>query len=351
MSLATVALFAGALVLAELAARLADPDYLREISGGLEDLHVFSEAYGWELRRGFRLHRGGKAITINPSGYRGREAGPKTERRRVVMLGDSVAFGPEVGDDETFSALIDANSPRFEVVNLAVPGYGTDQELIRLEREGLACGPDVVVLNFCLENDLADNALPFFFYDGVWAKPFFRLEEGELRLHDAHLRRSPLLKAAFFLRQESHLYNRLFPLPRARATAEGWKERAEQALERRDEVLKLTARLIASMRDRAAARGASFVVLLHPNRLAFQGRSELAELLAGSARREGVRVVDLSERYRTRSLAFRDFTVDAMGHLSLAGHRLAAEEIESLLAEATAPPVAVVGAVRPLASP
>jgi hypothetical protein len=40
-----------------------------------------------------------------------------------------------------------------------VEGYDTDQELLLLEREAPADEPDVVILNFCMDNDAASNAL------------------------------------------------------------------------------------------------------------------------------------------------------------------------------------------------
>jgi hypothetical protein len=72
-------------------------------------------------------------------------------RPRVLMLGDSITFGSGVRDEETFCALM---AQRYDVVNLGVEGYGTDQELLKLEREGLAYHPDVVVLNFTVANDI-----------------------------------------------------------------------------------------------------------------------------------------------------------------------------------------------------
>ena len=76
------------------------------------------------------------------------------------MLGDSITFGTRVRDFETFSYLLEHRSARYEVVNLAVEGYGTDQELLLLEDEGLRYHPDVVVLNVCVANDPLDNFLP-----------------------------------------------------------------------------------------------------------------------------------------------------------------------------------------------
>ena len=55
-------------------------------------------------------------------------------------------------------------------------GYGTDQELLLLEREGFGMDPAVVVLNVCVGNDALDNALPVYLYDGVTPKPYFSLE-------------------------------------------------------------------------------------------------------------------------------------------------------------------------------
>ena len=106
------------------------------------------------------------------------------------MLGDSITFGTGVGDDETFSHLLDA-LPDLEVLNLGVDGYGTDQELIRLEREGLAFGPQVVILNFCVRQRLlrqraAGGALRRALPQAV----LHARRRTVLARHDAHLRLS-----------------------------------------------------------------------------------------------------------------------------------------------------------------
>ena len=167
-----VLLAAGA---AELALRVARPAFLRH--SRVEHPHVYSEVYGWALRpRSRYVGRDGETITVNAGGYRGllHSDLPAPGATRVVMLGDSITFGTGVGDQETFSHLLDA-LPGLEVLNLGVDGYGTDQELIRLEREGLARHPHVVILNFCVRNDYFDNALPVALYDGRSPKPYFTL--------------------------------------------------------------------------------------------------------------------------------------------------------------------------------
>jgi hypothetical protein len=112
------------------------------------------------------------------------------ERTRVIVLGDSVAFGLGVSDDETFAHALDARDNGIEAANLAVQGYGPGQELLVLQGEGLRNGPDVVVLAFCLANDFAEALLPVALYDGRTAKPRLRLVGERLVLEDAGLSRS-----------------------------------------------------------------------------------------------------------------------------------------------------------------
>src|SRR5439155_16006050 len=81
-------------------------------------------------------------VTTNSRGFRGREvAVPKPPRRlRIVALGDSVTFGWGVNDADTFCSQLEeqlhARRPGLdlEVVNMAVPGYATRQEVALLKR-------------------------------------------------------------------------------------------------------------------------------------------------------------------------------------------------------------------------
>src|SRR4029450_5746145 len=161
LALSTVAVFLAVLAGIEGALRVARPDYLYSIHGD-ESSNVYSETYGWELRRGFHGYDLGELATVNRQGYRGRAHALARDpaRTRVVMVGDSIAYGAGVKDEQTFSARLEARGPRFDVVNLAVGGYGTDQELLRLEREGLRYRPDVVLLHFCLFIYFTDNVPP-----------------------------------------------------------------------------------------------------------------------------------------------------------------------------------------------
>ncbi len=99
-------------------------------------------------------------VAINSRGLRDREheVEPSGEVFRVALLGDSVAWGWGVDDGLGFADLVEEElGPDVEVINLAVPGYSTDQELWMLEREGRSYAPDLVLLCFIL-NDVVGNA-------------------------------------------------------------------------------------------------------------------------------------------------------------------------------------------------
>ena len=94
------------------------------------------------------------------------------------------------------------------MINLGVEGYGTDQELLRLEREGARYQPDIVILNFCLTNDALNNVFPTDL-EQLRPKPYFSLEAGQLKRHAGHLKLSPLRRIGQWLVEESHLYRHL----------------------------------------------------------------------------------------------------------------------------------------------
>lgn len=330
--LAAVTTVAFGLLLAgfELGLRRLDPRYLDR-----QGPTVYSETYGWRPRPGFRWLLHGVPTTVNDHAYRGRDhpLAKPPGRTRVVLLGDSITFGAQVTDGETFAALLESRTTRFDVVNLAVEGYGTDQELLRLEKEGLAYHPDVVILNFCMTNDVLNNGLATDTEDEHAPKPYFTWEAGSLRLHDEHLKLEGLRRIGQWLEDNSHLYHRVAALLPTRPRATPGRAKAPGRVQRWP-AEDLTFRLIRRINEVATANGARMFVVLHPDEPAFRRRSPLLQSFCWTPLLEGIPVVDLGERYRALGLAFDQIAFDYQGHLTPLGHHFAAEEIEALLAEA-----------------
>jgi hypothetical protein len=320
------------LVVTELLARWFDPHYLDRVRGA----EVYSERYGWKLRPGFAALLHEVPTTVNARGYRGPlHLYEKTPgKNRLLMLGDSVAFGFGVRDFETFPFLLELRSDRYEVVNLSVEGYGTDQELLVLEQEGLRYHPDVVVLNICVANDPLDNFLPRWWY---WRpKPHFTWDGRRLVRHDDDLQLSQPLRAIQWLADESHVLNRLRELlPLASDPSPFPPVREEQQRFNRRAANELTIRIACEVRDVARRGGAELLVLLHPDEPTFEHRSPVAARLGSGLWERGIRVQDLAETYRAAGLSYAQVAMDGQGHLTPLGHHFVAEEIETLLA---APP-------------
>lgn len=328
MAISSSALVVLAVVGAELIARRWAPDYLVQARG----LHVFSRAYGWAGRPGAAAAMGDGRVTLNTRGYRGPELPqPKTsDRTRVVVLGDSIAFGYGVSDAETFPHLLAARAEAREVANLGVEGYGPGQELLVLRREGLRADPDVVILAVCLRNDFVDAVLPVALYDGVTPRPRFRLVDDQLVLDDTPVRRSAAGHALQWLSDESHLFNRLRALVPRREGEEdpGWRQRKQEVLRDADYAFRLTFALVMEMEQACRTRGIGFLVATFPNGLGYGIRPELAERFHQSLQAKGVWVVDLGARFRSLGLIAQALAIDNTGHLGPRGHALTAEILD-----------------------
>lgn len=121
---------------------------------------------GWTLRRSAVGTDAGVHARTNSLGLRGAEL-PRdkpADEFRILFVGDSVTFGYDLSDDQTLSArccaALTGRSSRAAVrcVNAGVSGYTTWQELHYLEHDGLALRPDLIVLQFSL-NDILDVLL------------------------------------------------------------------------------------------------------------------------------------------------------------------------------------------------
>lgn len=95
---------------------------------------------------------------------RGEESPPiQPNTYRILILGDSQAFGVGVNDQETFAYQLEElltihfKDMDMQVINGGVPGYGTGEELAFLKTRGPILKPDLVILQFLSVNDFEEN--------------------------------------------------------------------------------------------------------------------------------------------------------------------------------------------------
>jgi lysophospholipase L1-like esterase len=159
------------LALAEAAVRVFDPigiSYFRHMSDFQREGLRTSDVPGlfYENKPGVDLDVG-VPVRINSLGLRGGEiARPKPAGTwRVVVLGDSIAFGWGVPEEETFEALLASALAKkrgtpVEVLNAGVIMYNTVQERVLFDARDSKLEPDLVVLVYCHNDVLLAHTSP-----------------------------------------------------------------------------------------------------------------------------------------------------------------------------------------------
>ena len=151
---ASVVLFVAAccvaLVAAEALVRVFAPHSRDHVVPG--GLFTTDTTLGWALMPGRNLHHHTRYFDvrydINSMGFRDphRQLVRLSGMQRVLVFGDSQIFGWGVQHGHRLSNLIESRLPAVELWNMAVPGYGLDQQVLSYENAAAHLNADVVVL-------------------------------------------------------------------------------------------------------------------------------------------------------------------------------------------------------------
>lgn len=336
---------AAGLGLGEMAARLlAERRPVFELRG----LHVFRPDRPWlyGLRPGAegRISETGAALyRINADGLRGpRVARPKPAGvTRVVVVGDSIAFGYGVQEPETFPRVLETllagrvPQARVEVVNLGVGGYNAWNEAELLTDIGLGYEPDLVLVQFCI-NDLNDPTVHFDAQTRVAleAIPDQAFPDPSVRRGSRHspsallgwCARSRLCGLArdAWLSWRGHEFDDATRRAAVRPMEDTRQDRAEwRWLEARYQ----------EMAAAAEAAGARFALLAfpYPQQLTASGRHAVQQRMLALGRQHGWTVIDPLPAFQQAQARGARLFLD-WWHPTPAGHRVAAEEALRVLA-------------------
>ncbi|MEM7306519.1 MAG: hypothetical protein AAF682_07610 [Planctomycetota bacterium] len=113
-------------------------------------------------------------IVTDEDGFRGPSNWDPDAERRLLILGDSFAFGEGVDIEERFDSILTKGLPQLSIVNLGVMGYGTDQEVIAARPWMRDLGQGDVLLLLTFGNDFYDIARR---KHASRSKPWFWLDE------------------------------------------------------------------------------------------------------------------------------------------------------------------------------
>ncbi|MDA0837935.1 MAG: SGNH/GDSL hydrolase family protein [Planctomycetota bacterium] len=240
-------------------------------------------------------------IRHNSLGFRDGEFGPK-RKPRIAFIGDSFVWGFDVNKEERFTEIIQSKIPEWQVLNLGVSGYGTDQEFLLLQKFHDQLSPDIVFLifNLSLDNDTGDNRSNSRY--GGYFKPYFVEESGELQVKGRPVPDSP----NYYILGPDSLEAKVFLLRAILKLEFWWSSPAEISIP--DPTLKL----FVAIRDYVHRKGGKFAI----------GFEAMNDSLRQGCTEEGFTHVDLSNEDR-----YPEFGK----HWTPQGHLFVAEKILGLM--------------------
>jgi len=304
-------------------------EHLRAGRAVLESTLAYDPVLGWRNVASLRL----PDLTTNADGWRSAsefERAKPAGRRRLVFVGDSYTFGFGLGDAQTFAALTQERlGAGWEVLNFAVPGYGTDQQLLCYETVARQYAPDAVVLGFFLR-DYSRNLTDF----RTYAKPRFELEGEGLRLVGVPVM-APEELYGFYLRGERRVGGG-FWCSRVWADIRGkWAKGRERDIDDDSPGWQLVARMQQRFRDAVRQDGALPLWLVIPTDDVVAGEDPtfqpLAELAVTHAASIGLDCLDLAPKFRAHDQAHPGDSFhrppEEGGHLSVTGNALVADAL------------------------
>lgn len=233
----------------------------------------------------------------------------RNAKTRILILGDSFAWGFGVNKNKRFSEIIESKNNNLELINAAVAGYSTDQQLIYYINEGYKYEPDYVLLLFC-ENDFLGNTLSQIHW---YNKPFYRYENAKLTLKGIAVpRQSSYQKLRKILSGSSYLISFILK----RITTLNAKSYSIKNFSFSDAAI-LTEGIIKQLNDACRTNKAQLLLVGIP-----MPREE-TDLLSSVARKYSFGFLDLSLYFKNE----KDYVLLNDGHWNSKGHAIAGEAI------------------------
>jgi len=299
----------------------------------------YDSLLGWAHQPGqegiFETAQFRTTVRINLKGLRDREhAYERSDNSgRILVIGDSFAWGYGVEETQRFSQLLEA-SMDVEVINAGVSGYSTDQELLWLREEGVKYDPDLVILGFS-GNDIGDNSQQL--VNTIYYKPQFVMEGNRLILKGSPVPRTGLQgRLIYYLSQRSalsfFLVQRYFDFLSVyrnfsgNLVAEGNSDNANPSNSvpgSPRELFKLTHTLLHEISKIAESRGARFMIVA-TDRWWNAPSGQTYRDFIDSLHSEGFLVLDVES---VPGFDPVKMLISDDGHWNSAGHEFVAEEI------------------------
>jgi hypothetical protein len=285
-------------------------------------------------------------VNITADGFRSNGNDAPPSGTPILAVGDSMTFGDEVDDDETWPAQLERLLRR-PVVNGGVFGYGFDQIALRAEQLLPHVPADILIVSVLPESILRSE-----FSYRFAAKPYFRVVKGALVLENVPIPEPESGRSGESTWKRGLRWSHLADALLRRYQPEGWLVPAMRR-EHRDGVA-VGRLLVERIAELARERSLELLfVLQYIPSLTSEPKFGVVE----RAREIGIEVLDLEIRFRElidegRTTVRRIYRVHPMkggtwlpGHMSAEGNllaaRLIADRLDSMGALQRSEPAAV----------
>jgi hypothetical protein len=147
---------------------------------GRDSIFRYDPIVGWRVAPNLHGARQPYVIYTDANGFRvGANDPPYSGPYDVLMIGDSFCFGSHLDEPETLAGLLRRHTG-LHIADAGVPGYGTDQEYLLLQRLYQLVRPGGTIILLTYFNDFEDVRAR---WNEVREKPWFDLKGDGLELH------------------------------------------------------------------------------------------------------------------------------------------------------------------------
>jgi hypothetical protein len=319
----------------------------------------------FETRDGLAIHQPNGTIRflnhdihINSLGMRDQDHAIKKKDGvyRILLLGDSFMEALQVPFEESFPKLLEerlrkAGLHNVEVINAAVSGWGTEDELAYLTRYGKRLEPNLILVAMTLHNDVSDNL----------REKFYTLKDGRLQRRPVRIRpivQYWVVQFKAFIASHLHviqLWRKFWYRADIQNTGRALQQHVMNLLSSTETTTiargwQLTFAELRAIQSEGRSIGVPTVVVLIPLSLQLS-KEKMAKLVAQNSSaqqdieyqkpqeimvqfgaRQGLEIIDLLPTFRQWGAKRHDqLYLKTDGHWNTSGHSLAAEHVASEL--------------------
>lgn len=147
---------------------------------------IFDKNLGWDIvKNGSAMDS--LYVSNNHGIRRNKNIGVNKNKTRITSYGDSFVHCDDVTNDNTWQSFIEQKEKDFEVLNLGVGGYGTDQAFLKYKLTQENLDADMVLIGYMTENcnRNVNTYRPFYVRNTAdlnFSKPRFIYEKDQLKL-------------------------------------------------------------------------------------------------------------------------------------------------------------------------